>query len=174
MKVSIRTFLAENSTFYKDFLALSNWASLMESETSKQEFSRCGFYRDHIHLGESQSLTLLVLNTNLYYKTNNTGPDPCDQLAWLRRELASMTGGEKNCIVTAHVPPGFFERDVVGDEPYMTNAVGDHHYNEQLAQILGDEHGDKIIAQIYGHTHTDTFRLFQNQVTRAQRQSSPQ
>ena len=115
---------------------------------------RCGFYR-HDYL--SSNLTLLALNTNLYYKTNNTGPDICGQLAWLRTELEKSVRAQTQVIITAHVPPGFFERDPFG--PFFETSFGDHHYNEDFVDLVREFSGT-ILAQIYGHIHTNTFRLF--------------
>ena len=41
----------------------------------------------------------------------------------------------------------------------MTNAFGDHHFNEAIIAAFDKFGAGKIVAQIYGHTHTDSFRL---------------
>ena len=115
---------------------------------------RCGFYR---YNDRDSNLTILALNTNLYYKTNNTGPDICGQLAWLRTELEKSARAHTRVIITAHIPPGFFEREPFG--PFFETGFGDHHYNEDYVDLV-QEFSDTISAQIYGHIHTNTFRLF--------------
>ncbi len=98
-----------------------------------------------------------MLNTNVYYKNNNTDFDPCQQITWLEDQLKAVPEGGR-VFITAHVPPGFFERDP--DAAYMVNLEGDHHYNEALSAVL-HKYGQKIMAHAYGHTHTDSFRLIQ-------------
>ncbi len=115
---------------------------------------RCGFYR---YKDDNSNLTFLALNTNLYYKTNNTEPDICGQLNWLRTELEIADRSDSRVVIVAHVPPGFFERDPFG--PFFETSLGDHHYNEDFVDLIREFSG-RILAQIYGHTHTDTFRLF--------------
>ena len=115
---------------------------------------RCGFYK---YNDMGSGITFLALNTNLYYKTNNTEPDICGQLEWLRSELENAALEQGRVIVFGHVPPGFFERDPFG--PFFETSQGDHHYNEDYVQLVR-QFSDVILAQIYGHTHTDTFRLF--------------
>ena len=137
--------------FYREFLVNSNWASLMPYKQQLQ-FMNCGFYkRSDIIPGK----TFLLLNTNLYYKTNNTASDPCGQFYWLKKQLKAAQNN--SVFIIGHVPPGFYERNGFG--PYMRTKSGNSVYNFEFASIITD-YGHKIYAQIYGHTHTDTLRLF--------------
>jgi len=64
---------------------------------------RCGFYK---YNDVESNLTFLALNTNLYYKTNNSGPDICGQLTWIRSELEQAVRDLRQVIILSHVPPG--------------------------------------------------------------------
>ena len=168
-------FFPPNHTFYSYFLEKSGWEDLIQNAAARSEFAAsCGFYSHVLEDG----LVAVLLNTNLYYNTNNTGSDPCGQITWLEETLKGMvevyitkfiipsavsfkfaaTPSGTKVIVSAHVPPGFFERDPYFG-PYMTNLFGDHHFNEAIVSVLDEFGAGKIVAQIYGHTHTDSFRL---------------
>jgi sphingomyelin phosphodiesterase acid-like 3 len=63
---------------------------------------------------------------------------------------------KRKVLVTAHVPPGYFERQDYG--PFYNYKAG-HEANEVYVDIVTQTDAD-VIAQIFGHTHTDTFRMF--------------
>ena len=84
------SFFPQNHTFYSYFLERSGWQDLIEDPAARGEFScGCGFYSHVLNEG----LVAVLLNTNLYYGTNNTGPDPCGQITWLEETLK---GREEN------------------------------------------------------------------------------
>ena len=47
------------------------------------------------------------------------------------------------------MPPGFFERDP-SFGAYMTNAFGDHHFNEDIIAAFEKYGAGKIVAHVYG------------------------
>jgi hypothetical protein len=62
-KLDARPFrLSEDPSFYADYLAKSRWDALLPTETSRGQFSRCGFYA---YEDPNSTLTFLALNTNL-------------------------------------------------------------------------------------------------------------
>ena len=152
----------------------SNWTSLLPKQVQEQ-FSKCGFYRYDYQPYTSghrmgKNLVFIMLNTNLYYnnKRNLTEEDPCGQIQWLDEQLNDATRDPNNrIIISAHVPPGFFERDT-SFGPYMgsdDNHVINAKYIETVNKYPKDpiNHPGPIVAHIYGHTHTDSFRLFKDQ-----------
>ena len=149
----------------------SNWTTLLPVQTQDQ-FSKCGFYRYDFQPyatgpRSQHRIVFLVLNTNLYYKTDYAGDsDPCGQLKWLDDQLKNATSDPNNRIfITGHVPPGFFERDS-SFGPFMQNNGGDSRINGRFVEIVNryqkDPKKGRIVAQVYGHTHTDSFRIFKD------------
>ena len=63
------------------------WKDLIQNAAARSEFAAsCGFYSHVLEDG----LVAVLLNTNLYYNTNNTGSDPCGQITWLEETLKGM------------------------------------------------------------------------------------
>ena len=59
------------------------------------------------------NLTLISLNTNLWYKSNlytSDMADPGEMLAWLDSVLASVEERNATAWIIGHIPPGKFER----------------------------------------------------------------
>ena len=67
----------------------SGWGDLLTDKTARDQFTEgCGFYK--YDLSSETGMVLIVLNTNLYYKSNRAtagADDPGDQIAWCRRKL---------------------------------------------------------------------------------------
>ena len=81
------SFFPQNHTFYSYFLENSGWKDLIRDSGAQSEFSTgCGFYSHVLEDG----LLAILLNTNLYYGTNNTGLDPCGQITWLEETLKGL------------------------------------------------------------------------------------
>ena len=59
---------------------------------------------------------------------------------------------DKQVIISAHSPPGFFERYPV--LPFFNST-----YNDAYVALMA-QHCDTIHSHVYGHLHTDSFRLF--------------
>ncbi|KAK3868599.1 hypothetical protein Pcinc_026034 [Petrolisthes cinctipes] len=144
--------------FYGQYLTKGGW-SLVLPKDAQEEFKQGGYYGYDLPSG----VTVLVVNTNLYYAFNQLGvgiADPCGQFAWLRSKLQQAKNKDSKVIVTAHAPPGYFERFAV--VPFFNAS-----YNTAYVNLL-TEFGEVIMAQIYGHEHTDTFRLFSGPSARQQ------
>ena len=68
-----------------------------------------GFYEHQV----TPNLSLVSLNTNLWYKSNHYTSDmadPGDMLAWLDSVLTSVQERNATAWVIGHIPPGKFER----------------------------------------------------------------
>ena len=61
----------------------------------------------------------------------------------------------------AHIPPGFFERDIHQKEMFNI-ANADNITTRFLDIVTSPSAQKKTICHMYGHTHTDSFRLLQN------------
>lgn len=136
--------------FYGKYLSQGGWAALLPAE-AQQEFEQGGYYSYRLPSG----VTVLVVNTNLYYAFNTLGrnvPDPCGQFSWMRSKLQIARDEHSKVIIAAHAPPGFFER--LAAVPFFN-----HTYNNAYVDLLND-FGENILVQIYGHEHTDSFKLF--------------
>ena len=58
-------------------------------------------------------MSLLSLNTNLWYKSNRHVQDlvdPAGQFTWLQRVLEECQTNNRTVIIFGHIPPGKFER----------------------------------------------------------------
>lgn len=136
--------------FYGQYLTEGGW-SLVLAEDEQEDFKRGGFYEHTLSTG----VTVLILNTNLYYAPNKLRQnvtDPCGQFAWMREKLQKAKDQDYKVIVSAHAPPGYFERHA--ENPFFSA-----DYNDVYVDLL-NEFGDVLMAQIYGHEHTDSFKLF--------------
>lgn len=136
--------------FYGKYLTEGGWATLLPPE-AQEEFVNGGYYSYKLDSG----VMILVVNTNLYYAFNTLGidvPDPCGQFAWLRSKLQVARDEKLKVIITAHAPPGYFERQAL--VPFFNDS-----YNNAYVDLLND-FGGVILVQIYGHEHTDSFKLF--------------
>ena len=68
-----------------------------------------GFYE----LKLTERISLLSLNTNLWYKSNKFVQDledPASQFSWLERILRDCETQGRSVIIFGHIPPGKFER----------------------------------------------------------------
>lgn len=143
-------FPVAGESFYGQYLTRGGWAAVLPQE-AQEDFKKGGYYEYILPSG----VTVLVVNTNLYYANNQLGTkaiDPCGQFAWLEEKLEGAQDRSSKVIIAAHAPPGYFERFAV--IPFF-NAT----YNSDYINLL-NKHGKVIMAQIYGHEHTDSFRIF--------------
>ena len=61
----------------------------------------------------TDTLSLISLNTNLWYKSNRHVQDltdPANQFSWLEGILAEREREGRSVIILGHIPPGKFER----------------------------------------------------------------
>ena len=109
--------------------------------------------------------TLLGLNTNVFYKSNDLvdedDDDPLGQLSWLESQLRDCRESDTRALIFAHVPPGKFERYY---QPYDGEEGGygfpwfRADLNDQFLKII-DDYSDVIAGQFYGHHHTDMVKV---------------
>lgn len=147
--------------FYSRYIEQGAWGDMIRRE-SWDTFKQCGFYSTNKTVANNKTIKFILLNTNLYYynlKVKLDPVDPCGQLEWLSKELEATPDGVQ-VFISAHVPPGYFERDLHLNQSTFTIPNGDK-ITERYVQIMTDRsNAKKIAAHFYGHTHTDTFRLF--------------
>uniref|UniRef100_T1ITW0 Uncharacterized protein n=1 Tax=Strigamia maritima TaxID=126957 RepID=T1ITW0_STRMM len=135
---------------YVNYLTKAKWGNLIPND-QHVNFVKGGYYVKKI----DNQLQIIVMNTNIYLSHNKEKPkseDPGGQLQWLKDQLISAKINSYKVIITAHAPPGYFERNPI--EPFLVSP-----YSEKFVQLVID-YADVILTQVYGHTHTDTFRLF--------------
>ncbi|CAL4095874.1 unnamed protein product, partial [Meganyctiphanes norvegica] len=143
-------FPVAGEEFYGQYLSKGGWAALLPIH-AQEDFKKGGYYAYPIQ----NRITMLILNTNLYYYFNELrteSNDPCGQFAWLREKFQQARKDMTKVIVSAHAPPGYFERFAV--TPFFNET-----YNDMYVDIM-NEFSDVIMAQIYGHEHTDSFKIF--------------
>ncbi|XP_068239183.1 acid sphingomyelinase-like phosphodiesterase 3b [Palaemon carinicauda] len=136
--------------FYGQYLTKGGW-SLVLPEEAQEDFKKGGFYEYSL----PSNVTVMVLNTNLYYGPNDlllNISDPCGQFSWIREKLIIAAEEGRKVVIAAHAPPGYFERYAV--VPFFSVS-----YNDVYLDLL-NEFEEVIMAQIYGHEHTDSFKLF--------------
>ncbi len=65
---------------YEKFVNKTSWTEILPKDQIGL-FSFCGFYTKTFSFKESQDLKIIILNTNLYYKTKIASKDPCGQVS---------------------------------------------------------------------------------------------
>ncbi|XP_043207536.1 acid sphingomyelinase-like phosphodiesterase 3b isoform X2 [Amphibalanus amphitrite] len=139
-----------NKSFYTRYLTEGGWSRLL-SEDEQRTFATAGYFARRL----TDQLTIISLNTNIYYRPNEAidpkEADPGQQFSWLRDQLKNASTEGYKVIIGAHIAPGFFERQT--DDTFMFD-----NYNEALLALIG-QYSDVILAQVYGHEHTDSFRV---------------
>ncbi|CAJ0590385.1 unnamed protein product [Cylicocyclus nassatus] len=147
----------KNSVLYKT--CWEQWRKKI-GDSEKDRFLLGGYYKFPF-----LNTTILVLNTNLYYKPNKaydnftSKEDPADQFAFMETELLSAfkcrQSASPNCSrtvhIVAHIAPGVFER-TPGFSWFRDP------YNEKFLDLTV-RYADVIGLMIFGHHHTDTFHL---------------
>ncbi|XP_012006276.3 acid sphingomyelinase-like phosphodiesterase 3b isoform X2 [Ovis aries] len=112
------------------------------------------FYSEKLP-GLSGAGRIVVLNTNLYYSSNEQTAgmaDPSQQFQWLDEVLTKASQAGEMVYIIGHVPPGFFEKT-------RNKAWFREGFNEEYLKVVQRHH--RIIAgQFFGHHHTDSFRMF--------------
>ncbi|XP_027482210.1 acid sphingomyelinase-like phosphodiesterase 3b isoform X1 [Zalophus californianus] len=112
------------------------------------------FYSEKLP-GLSGAGRIVVLNTNLYYSSNEQTAgmaDPAQQFRWLEDVLTRASQAKEMVYIIGHVPPGFFEKT-------RNKAWFREGFNEEYLKVVRKHH--RVIAgQFFGHHHTDSFRMF--------------
>ncbi|KAM3829827.1 acid sphingomyelinase-like phosphodiesterase 3b isoform 2-T2 [Vipera latastei] len=123
-------------------------------EPSIQKF-RTGAFYSQLLPGLGPRRRIIVLNTNLYYESNNWSmslEDPGGQFQWLQTLLTKASETGEKVYIIGHVPPGVFEKK--RGKPWFRK-----HFNQRYTEIIQKHHA-VIAAQFFGHHHTDSFRMF--------------
>lgn len=122
---------------YIEFLERTSWHKLIPDKHAQKDFRFCGYY---IMDMPKINLTIIVLNTNLYYRTGLQDLDPCGQMFWLDNKLQTYKALQKRVLITGHVPPGFFERHYIG--PFFDTA-DQSSYNDMYVNMV-ENYGDTV------------------------------
>ncbi|XP_040085738.1 acid sphingomyelinase-like phosphodiesterase 3b isoform X2 [Oryx dammah] len=112
------------------------------------------FYSEKLP-GLSGAGRIVVLNTNLYYSSNEqtaSMADPSQQFQWLDEVLTKASQAGEMVYIIGHVPPGFFEKT-------RNKAWFREGFNEEYLKVV-QRHHRVIAGQFFGHHHTDSFRMF--------------
>uniref|UniRef100_A0A4W2HIB6 Sphingomyelin phosphodiesterase acid like 3B n=1 Tax=Bos indicus x Bos taurus TaxID=30522 RepID=A0A4W2HIB6_BOBOX len=112
------------------------------------------FYSEKLP-GLSGAGRIVVLNTNLYYTSNEQTAgmaDPSQQFQWLDDVLTNASLAGEMVYIIGHVPPGFFEKT-------RNKAWFREGFNEAYLKVV-QRHHRVIAGQFFGHHHTDSFRMF--------------
>ncbi|XP_020382177.2 acid sphingomyelinase-like phosphodiesterase 3b isoform X2 [Rhincodon typus] len=131
------------------------WAPWMDHQ-SISIFNQGAFYTERL-LGRNDQ-RIIVLNTNLYYRSNKLNvetKDPAGQFQWLEEVLSNAIIEKEKVYIIGHVPPGFFEKK-------RWTSWFLEHFNSRYVEIIQKYHS-VIAGQFFGHHHTDSFRMFYNQ-----------
>ncbi|XP_048413822.1 acid sphingomyelinase-like phosphodiesterase 3b isoform X2 [Stegostoma tigrinum] len=131
------------------------WAPWMDHQ-SITLFNQGAFYTEKL-LGQNDQ-RIIVLNTNLYYRSNKLNVetnDPAGQFQWLEEVLSNAIVAKEKVYIIGHVPPGFFEKK-------RWTSWFLEHFNSRYVEIIQKYHS-VIAGQFFGHHHTDSFRMFYNQ-----------
>ncbi|XP_012666852.1 acid sphingomyelinase-like phosphodiesterase 3b [Otolemur garnettii] len=122
------------------------------SKESFDLFKQGAFYTEK--LPANLAGRIVVLNTNLYYSSNEQTAgmaDPSQQFQWLEDVLTNASRAGERVYIIGHVPPGFFEKK-------PNKAWFREDFNEKYLKVIQKHH--RIIAgQFFGHHHTDSFRM---------------
>nr|XP_034359060.1 acid sphingomyelinase-like phosphodiesterase 3b [Arvicanthis niloticus] len=144
-------FPAQSHSIYNQVAEL--WRSWLSNE-SYTLFKRGAFYSEKLP-GPSAAGRVVVLNTNLYYSSNEQTAgmaDPGQQFQWLGDVLSNASRDEEMVYIIGHVPPGFFEKT-------QNKAWFRESFNEEYLKVI-QKHHRVIAGQFFGHHHTDSFRMF--------------
>ncbi|XP_074161732.1 acid sphingomyelinase-like phosphodiesterase 3b [Sminthopsis crassicaudata] len=129
------------------------WRPWLNNESISQ-FKEGAFYTERLP-GPNRTGRVVVLNTNLYYSSNEQTAnldDPGSQFQWLDDVLTNASREGEKVYVIGHVPPGFFEKT-------RSKAWFRPSFNHRYMEIIKKHHG-VIAGQFFGHHHTDSFRMF--------------
>jgi len=102
----------------------------------------------------SSDLQMLVLNTNLYYESNNltkNEEDPAGQFKWLEDKLSAAKSASQKVVLVGHIAPGMFEK-------HRSKYWFYPNFNKRFNDILRS-HSSVIGSAHFSHHHTDSLRL---------------
>lgn len=142
---------AQSNSIYTHVAEL--WRPWLSNE-SFALFKEGAFYSEKLP-GPSRAGRAVVLNTNLYYSSNEQTAgmaDPGQQFQWLGDVLSNASRDGEMVYIIGHVPPGFFEK--TQDKAWFRES-----FNEEYLKVV-QKHHHVIAGQFFGHHHTDSFRMF--------------
>jgi len=157
------------TTYYDDVADIWDEVLNIDKNITNQFRENGGFY--NFHLPETPSLSLLSLNSNLWYKSNHQvegQEDPGDQISWLENILNSAQAAGEKLLIFSHIPPGKFERfyQFCGEEKGCDLNGGYHgfhwlakKFNARYIELV-EKYSLAISGQLFAHHHTDSFKVF--------------
>lgn len=126
------------------------WGPWLNTTEADSLFRKGAYYSLLIKPG----FRIIVLNTNLYYRSNKVSendPDPGKQFKYLEDTLEAARKNKEKVYITAHIAPGLYDR---GQDGPFRNDMNTKYNNLML------KYDDIILAMIYGHKHLDGFRIY--------------
>ncbi|KAL0236437.1 hypothetical protein GEMRC1_003019 [Eukaryota sp. GEM-RC1] len=147
-----------NRYIYKD--SLEAWKHYIPQKYV-EDYLHGGYYRVDL----TPSLSLLVLNTNLYFTCNIESlisKDPEGQFQWIENQMNNIIAEDRNVLVISHVPVGIMESTGIGEHGAIPNMWP--QFNHRLLKSLqpGVDSG-RVKALFAGHEHSDAMRLLWNE-----------
>ncbi|XP_067144161.1 acid sphingomyelinase-like phosphodiesterase 3b [Centruroides vittatus] len=144
------------TTYYNQYLTTGRWNEILPNSTWNT-FLQGGYYSFPL----SSSLTILGLNTILWYKSNTltlNSTDPANQYIWLENELMEAEKEGKKVYIIGHVSPGHSNRGVWNE---INPSLYQERFNEKYIDIV-NKYSNVIAGQFFAHLHADLFGLFRN------------
>ncbi|KAL0237955.1 hypothetical protein GEMRC1_012429 [Eukaryota sp. GEM-RC1] len=143
---------------YKD--SFEAWKDSIPKEYV-EDYLHGGYYRVDL----TPSLSLLVLNTNLYFTFNAESlifKDPEGQFQWIEDQMHRIIAEDRNVLVITHIPVGTIESNGIGEHGAIPNMWP--QFNHRLLKSLqpGVDSG-RVKALFAGHEHSDAMRLLWNE-----------
>ncbi|CCW66441.1 unnamed protein product [Phytomonas sp. Hart1] len=140
--------------------------SLLSPEEAN-EMVKCAFFARHLETVTFISLHSLIWSTTLKPRLADNVTDPCNQFAFLEKELELAKKNGKKVIIIAHIPP-IMDTYVVILNGKFTNSSNDMLWKESYYKKyikLISAYKDTISVQIFGHLHLFYFLCFPEIVT---------
>ncbi|KAL0213471.1 hypothetical protein RCL1_007097 [Eukaryota sp. TZLM3-RCL] len=142
----------DNSWLYEGTLKL--WDRYIP-RSEHESYVKGGYYKVDL----SEFVTMIVLNSNYYTYLDSSSyfvSDPNGQIAWLKKQLATLKKAGKRVIIASHV--------ALGNNGFSATAANmlEHHHKALLVAL--NDYTDVITAVLAGHEHSDSFRLFKGKL----------
>jgi len=157
------------TTYYQEVADVWDEVLIIDKNITNQFRENGGYYI--FNLPGTPSLSLVSLNSNLWYKSNHQVEgldDPADQISWLENILKSTQVAGEKLLIFSHIPPGKFERfyQFCGEEKGCDMNGGYHgfhwlgkHFNARYLELV-EKYSLAIEGQLFAHHHTDSFKVF--------------
>jgi len=157
------------TTYYDEVADVWDEVLNINKSVTKQFRQNGGYF--NFTLPGTPSLSLVSLNSNLWYKSNHQvdgQEDPADQLRWFENILNSTQAADEKLLIFSHIPPGKFERfyQFCGEEKGCDMNGGYHgfhwlskDFNTRYLELV-EKYSQAIAGQLFAHHHTDSFKVF--------------